>query len=186
MNFRKFVKIGTCALVLFTIFVSVGAASVSSDMKKYTSANDKEFNKLNAQAMKDFSKISTLASTRKNTYPAVFSDSANFENSNVPRAVEILDSKNVKLYSANGKTENMKISDVDKKYEFHVFTKGTISFKTDGSLSGNAKTLKSLIPKETKKVTTTPKKVNHTVKKHTDKVKFGYCHYCGKYHSNPK
>ncbi|MFA7170037.1 MAG: hypothetical protein WC178_04255 [Candidatus Paceibacterota bacterium] len=189
MNFRKLVKIGICAMVLSAIFVNVCAASVSSDMTKYSNANEKEFNKLNAQAVKDFTKISSLASSKKNTYPAVFSDSANFENSNVPRAVEILNKDSVRLHSANGQIETMKISAVDKKYEFHVFTKGTKSFKTDGSLSGNAKSLKNLVPKKsvqpakhTKKVTTSPKKVKDSPKK----VKCGYCHKCGKYHRNPR
>jgi hypothetical protein len=189
MNFQKFVKFGICAMVLSTIFVSVCAASVSSDMAKYSSANDKEFNKLNAQAMKDFTKISTIASSKKNTYPAVFSDSANFENSNVPRAVEILNKDSVRLYSANGQIETMKISAVDKKYEFHVFTKGTKSFKTDGSLSGNAKSLKNLVPKKSVQPTKNAKKVATSSKNNTSnpkKVKFGYCHYCGKYHHNPK
>jgi hypothetical protein len=131
MNFQKLVKIGLCAAVLFTIFVNVGAASVSSEISRYQHANDKQL----VQMENSFRSQYQHFAGQKNII--VISDSANFETFNCVRHYKVLPGAKLRLTDYKGRTETVSVKTIQNKYECYVMAKAPRTFDTSGSLSAN-------------------------------------------------
>lgn len=136
MNFKQLVRIGICALVMSTIFVNVGTAAVSTEMKKYETANEKQFTQLEKSFKCQYSQFAGT----KNVI--VLSMSANFENCNVVRHFTVLSNGRLRLTDYKGRTETVKVKDIQNKYECYVMAKAPRTFDTSGSLSSNFNALK--------------------------------------------
>ena len=137
MNFKQLVKLGICTMVLFALFVNVCAATVESDMKKYDTANEKQFNQLE----KDFQTQYKHFAGTKNVI--VISSSANFENSNCVRHFEVLKNARLRLTDYKGRTETISVKKLQNKYECYMMAKAPKTFDTSGALSSNFNALKA-------------------------------------------
>jgi hypothetical protein len=136
MNFKQLVKIALCTFVLSLIFVNVGAASVSSEMQKYDTANEKQF----MQLEKSFKcQYSQFAGTKN---VIVISMSANFENSNCVRHFTVLENAKLRLTDYKGRTETVSVKELQNKYECYMMAKAPKTFDTSGALSSNFNALK--------------------------------------------
>lgn len=144
---QKIVKVLICALLVSVVLVSVGAASVSSDLKKYDSANEKQFKQLEKSFKCQYSHFAG----QKNII--VISTSANFETCNIVRSFTVVPGGKLRLTDYKGKVETVTVKFLQSKYESHFFTKAPKTFDTSGRLSDNLSQLK------VSKVT--PKKPTH-------------------------
>lgn len=135
MNYIK-ATINFCVIVLF--LSSAASASINTDMRKFDSANEKTFAKLDKQAAIDFKTLST----QKNVNILVISNSANFENCNLVFSYKVINSKDVEIIDAKERVSTVSFNELSK-YSNHFFTgKAPKSLDTSGSLSDNSKTMK--------------------------------------------
>jgi hypothetical protein len=154
---KTIVKTIICALLVSVVLVSVGAASVSSDLKKYDSANEKQFKQLEKSFKCQYSHFAG----HKNVI--VISSSANFETCNIVRAFMVLPDGKLRLTDYKGKVETIAIKTLQSKYESHFFTKAPKTFDTSGRLSDNLSQLKvkkTIPPKHKNPITAPRQKIN--------------------------
>jgi hypothetical protein len=164
MNFRKLMNVLVCTLVLSIGLVSVGAASVSSEMIKYDSANEAQFKALEKSFMNQYEQL-----TKQNDNIVIISNSANFENYNVVRTYEDLGNGQIKLTDYRGRTETTDLKMLRSTYECHFFNNDAPEeFDTSGTVSSN--NLK--VSKKVKPVTvgSEMQKYNNASEKQFDKL----------------
>jgi hypothetical protein len=156
---KAIIKTVLSVLALCTIFTSVCAASVSTDINKYNTATEKQFSVLEKQAAKDFNSCLRYSKTHSGWNVLEVSDSANFETCNVLYSYKI-SGKTISLINAKGQKSSTTFKELNK-FEAHFFTNKNIKYITDGSLAGNLNQFKKSVDKKT----TTKKVVKHCHKK---------------------
>jgi hypothetical protein len=122
---------GLCALSVLFLCLSVANASVDSEMKRYDSANEKQF----VEMEKAFKCQYDQFAGHKNII--VVSMSKNFENSNCVRAWEVIPDAKLRLTDYKGRTETVSVKELQTNYECYMMAKAPVSFDTTGNLSSN-------------------------------------------------